>query len=181
MPSETKSFLQPVLLALQQKKRATLRNGGGGDLYHKLELAAFTIPVCAAKVGYAFALLYHWLHGGTVSTLNSESSDRGSNPREASAFAGHCHLYIGVVSLSWRAVHAGKKVSRAGYLFGVLVACHKKLRVVSACASRYAHPHSPGRQRGFDTAIRTTPLVTYTPSCFFSEAHTPTIGLSLGF
>jgi hypothetical protein len=129
------------------KKGAILTHGWGCGLYHKLEFAAYTIPEGAAKERYVFAPLYHWLHGVTVITLDSESSDRGSNPREAYAFAGHCHLYIGVFSCSWRAVHMGKQGSRVVYLFGVLVAGHKKLRVVSA--SRSAHPHSPWRQRVF--------------------------------
>jgi hypothetical protein len=129
------------------KRGASLTNGWGCGLYHKLEFAAYTIPEGAAKERYVFATLYHWLHGVTVITLDSESNDRVSNPREAYAFAGHGHLYIGVSSCSWRAAHVGKQVSRAGYIFGVLVAGHKKLRVVSA--SRSTHPNSPCRQGVF--------------------------------
>ena len=33
---------------------------------------------------YQMQLPHHWSYGVTVSTLDSESSDRGSNPREAS-------------------------------------------------------------------------------------------------
>ena len=102
-----------------------LTNGRGCGLYRKSDFPASTIPEGAANDRYAFAPLYHWSLGITVSTLHSESSDRVSSPREAYAFAGHCNLCIGVFLFSWRAFYVGKKLSRGGYLVGVLVAGRK--------------------------------------------------------
>ena len=38
---------------------------------------------CADEMGGFVCQMHKWPHGVTVSTLDSESNDRGSNPREA--------------------------------------------------------------------------------------------------
>ena len=55
-----------------------------------------------------FIMLVHWPRGVTVSTLDSESSDCGSNPREAFEFS----AISGVLRLSWSAARAALRAHR---------------------------------------------------------------------
>ena len=73
--------------ALQEKRRTRVQQNAA-KAFHPLHCRA-SAPVT-------------WSHGVTVSTLDSESSDRGSNPRETSAspwplLRGHTHAHIAEV------------------------------------------------------------------------------------
>ena len=72
-------------MAVQRQQRKTKRNGFLSVCqYHWL---TFSKPMTHHLLFAQIMVVVNWPRGVTVSTLDSESSDRGSNPREA--FSSH--------------------------------------------------------------------------------------------